>query len=98
MTKEAQASLRRTMEKYMSNCRLILSCNSLTNVMAPIRSRCLSLRVPSPNNDEIKKIIYNIRKREKLEKISDQQIDLILMNSDNNLRRAINMLQISNNI
>jgi len=33
LTTEAQAGLRRTMEKYMRTCRLILVCNSITKVL-----------------------------------------------------------------
>lgn len=94
LTKEAQASLRRTMEKYMSTCRLIMSCNSLTKVIPPIRSRCLSIRVPCPTNDDIKSILTEIKLSESLS-ISDNQMDLIIKNSERNIRKAINCLQLS---
>ena len=53
ISKEAQHALRRIMEKYMSNCRYILCCNTLTKVIGPIRSRCLGLRVAAPTEAEI---------------------------------------------
>ena len=49
----AQQALRRTMEKYTSSCRLILVCESMSRVIAPLRSRCLAVRVPAPTKDEV---------------------------------------------
>lgn len=53
LTKDAQHALRRTMEKYMATCRLILCCNSTSKVIAPIRSRCLAVRVPAPTIGDV---------------------------------------------
>jgi replication factor C subunit 3/5 len=53
LTRDAQAALRRTMEKYMTNMRLILCANSTSKIIAPIRSRCLLVRVAAPTDDEV---------------------------------------------
>ncbi len=94
LTKEAQAALRRTMEKYMKSCRLIMCCNSLTKIIPPIRSRCLSIRVPCPTESDIKNILLNIKQFESAG-VSNQQLDQIVANSDRNIRRAINAMQLS---
>lgn len=57
LTKDAQHALRRTMEKYMSTCRIILCVNSTSRVIPAIRSRCLGIRVSAPKIDEIANII-----------------------------------------
>ena len=49
LSKEAQGALRRTMEKYIKNCRIILICEFVHKIIQPIRSRCVNLRVPSPS-------------------------------------------------
>lgn len=54
LTRDAQAALRRTMEKYMSNMRLILCANSTSKLIAPIRSRCLLMRVAAPSTEEVR--------------------------------------------
>jgi replication factor C subunit 3/5 len=54
LTRQAQAALRRTMEKYSSSCRLILCCNNPSKVIDPVRSRCLGIRVAAPSYDEVR--------------------------------------------
>jgi len=53
LSKDAQHALRRTMEKYVAVCRLVLCCNSTCKVIEPIRSRCLPIRVAAPTNAEV---------------------------------------------
>lgn len=57
LTKDAQHALRRTMEKYMATCRIILCVNSTSRVIPAIRSRCLGIRVSAPKVDEIVNIL-----------------------------------------
>lgn len=59
LTKDAQQALRRTMEKFSSNIRLILCCNSSSRIMDPIKSRCLQLRVPAPSDSQV--MIYHVQ-------------------------------------
>ena len=63
LTRDAQAALRRTMEKYMNNMRLILCANSTSKIIAPIRSRCLLVRVAAPDQDEVRRtsLVFCIR-------------------------------------
>ena len=58
LTRQAQAALRRTMEKYSSTCRLILCCNNQSKVIEPVRSRCLGIRVAAPTHDDVSFILY----------------------------------------
>ena len=44
MTSPAQQALRRTMEKYTRNCRMILICNYSNKIIPPIQSRCVVFR------------------------------------------------------
>jgi len=57
LTKDAQHALRRTMEKYVSTCRILLCVTSTSRIIPAIKSRCLGIRVPAPTNDEIVKIL-----------------------------------------
>lgn len=57
LSKEAQHSLRRTMEKYSSACRLVLCCTNVSKVIEPVRSRCLCIRVRAPSETEVAAIL-----------------------------------------
>lgn len=53
LSRDAQAALRRTMEKYMGNMRIILCAESTAQIIGPIRSRCLLMRVGAPEEGEV---------------------------------------------
>lgn len=57
LTKDAQHALRRTMEKYVATCRIILCVNSTARVIPAIRSRCLGIRVAAPTIEDIVSIL-----------------------------------------
>jgi replication factor C subunit 3/5 len=57
LTKDAQHALRRTMEKYVATCRIILVANTISRVIPAIRSRCLGVRVGAPTKEEIINIL-----------------------------------------
>lgn len=60
----AQTSLRRTMELYAKTCRFIMITSSLSKVIEPIRSRCHSIRIPSPTRSDIFKLLLKVSLKE----------------------------------
>ncbi len=92
MTSPAQQALRRTMEKYTNNCRMILICNYSNKIIPPIQSRCVVFRFSSISNDDIKERIKLIAQKENI-KISPDGINALIDVSRGDLRRSINYLQ-----
>lgn len=92
MTKGAQAALRRTMEKYATNCRLILCCESVSKVIKPVRSRCLMIRVRSPADSDVAGILQRVCACEQLQ-LPRTVTETIAGKSNRNLRRALLTLQ-----
>ncbi|KAI6697014.1 hypothetical protein NL676_017133 [Syzygium grande] len=88
LSREAQHSLRRTMEKYSSSCRLILCCNSSSKVTEAIRSRCLNIRINAPREDQIVKVLEFIAKKEGLQ-LPAGFAARVAEKSNRSLRRAI---------
>ncbi|BFZ24367.1 hypothetical protein BsWGS_27406 [Bradybaena similaris] len=92
LTKDAQHGLRRTMEKYMATCRLILCCNTTSKVIPAIHSRCLGLRVAAPTVPEICQILTSVCKKEGLT-LPPDMASKIAEKSERNLRRALLMCE-----
>ncbi|KAI5478218.1 replication factor C subunit 5 [Pseudohyphozyma bogoriensis] len=95
LTRDAQSALRRTMEKFTSNLRVILCANSTSRIIAPIRSRCLLLRVGVPTEEEASpkwNFIAHVSKKESLN-LPAHISTLLARISQGNLRRALLSLE-----
>ena len=89
------------MEQYAENCRFILSANYSSKIIEPIQSRCAIFRFKPLEKGNIKEIIENIAKKEKL-KIDGKAIEALNGIGEGDVRRVTNVLQscasVSNNI
>ncbi|KZT39121.1 P-loop containing nucleoside triphosphate hydrolase protein [Sistotremastrum suecicum HHB10207 ss-3] len=92
LSRDAQAALRRTMEKYMSNMRIILCANSTSTLIAPIKSRCLLIRVAAPNEDEMSRCLNEVAKKERFD-LPPSAAQEIIQDSNGNLRKALLVLE-----
>lgn len=89
----AQASLRRTMEKYANTCKFIFISNQLSKVHEPLKSRCMMIRIPAPTDTIIMSTIMNIAVKENIKLTGNNIIDIITY-SKNNINKAIGMLEL----
>ncbi|MBY9009433.1 MAG: replication factor C small subunit [Candidatus Lokiarchaeota archaeon] len=92
MTAPAQQALRRTMEKYTRNCRMILICNYSNKIIPPIQSRCVVFRFSSLSNDDIKIRVKFVANKENIS-VSSDGLNALVDVSKGDCRRAINYLQ-----
>ena len=92
LSRDAQAALRRTMEKYSNNIRLILLANSTSGIIAPIRSRTLLIRVAAPSEAEICDVLRIAGKKENWKDVPRLN-ERIAAESGRNLRRALLMFE-----
>lgn len=79
------------METYMPYCRIVANCESLSKVILPLRSRCMQIRVPAPNQSEVLDVLNYIGKKEGFN-LPKPLAHSITNFSKRNLRRAIMML------
>ena len=92
LSRDAQSALRRTMEKYSPNLRLILLANSTANIIAPIRSRTLLVRVAAPTEAEICTVLKKVGSKEGWT-VAEGLNKRIAQESGRNLRRSLLMFE-----
>jgi replication factor C subunit 3/5 len=89
----AQASLRRTMEKYADSCKFIFVSNQLSKVHEPLKSRCLMIRVPLPSNEILTSIAMNVAYKENFQLTTTDIIEIV-KNSNNNINKLYGYLEL----
>ncbi len=94
LTSDAQAALRRTMEKYSATCRFILSCNYSSRIIPPIQSRCSVMRFGPLKPEDIKDYLKRIEENENIE-ITESGFESLLYISQGDMRKAVNILQVA---
>ena len=94
LTNDAQAALRRTMEKYSGICRFILSCNYSSKIIDPIQSRCAVFRFKPLTLDDVSGFLNMIVEKENID-ITEDAIKGLIHVARGDMRRAVNSLQVA---
>ncbi|MBI4159231.1 replication factor C small subunit [Candidatus Woesearchaeota archaeon] len=92
LTRDAQQALRRTMEQYSNSCRFIFSVNYSSKIIDPIQSRCSVFRFRPLEKNDVREIITNIAKHEKL-RVEEKSVYALFELCGGDVRRLGNILQ-----
>ena len=94
LTSDAQAALRRTMERYSHICRFVLSCNYSSKIIDPIQSRCAVFRFRPLSKEAIIDYLRKISVDEDVE-ITDEAMEALVHVAQGDMRKAVNSLQVA---
>src|SRR5512137_1826373 len=94
LTSDAQAALRRTMERNTQTCRFILSCNYSSKIIEPIQSRCAVFRFRPLSEPDVKSFLKRIAHGERVDITDDGSLAICGL-AGGDLRKAANILQVA---
>lgn len=90
LTPEAQACLRRPLEVYKKNCRVIMTCNNINKIIDEIKEGRAQVFIFNNIKEEMKKRLKYIAECEGLNGID---IDDVIEEANGSVRNAITILQ-----
>lgn len=94
MTKDAQAALRRVIEKYASNTRFCLICNYVSKIIPALQSRCTKFRFSPLKPEHVMGRLTDICNKEKIDCPQDG-MDALLKLAKGDMRKVLNLLEAS---
>lgn len=92
MTDDAQAILRKVIEKYVNNVRFCFICNYLKKINPAIQSRCVIFRFNPIPYKEMYNYVITVCENEKIQ-ITKNAIELVIKRSNGDMRKLLNILQ-----
>ncbi|KAJ1438323.1 hypothetical protein B484DRAFT_412811 [Ochromonadaceae sp. CCMP2298] len=92
MTSDAQAALRRVIEKYTSNTRFCMICNYVNKIIPALQSRCTKFRFAPLRAEQITSRLQIVIDAENVDCTEDGK-NAVLSLAQGDLRRVLNLLQ-----
>ena len=92
ITQKAQNLLSNIISEFRKNTRIVFICNDCTQIIESIQSRCMIIKYPRINSDNLYQKIESICIAEKIPYDMDG-INTLLFVSDKDIRQAINNLE-----
>jgi replication factor C small subunit len=97
LTSDAQAALRRTMERYTQTCRFVLSCNYSSKIIEPIQSRCAVFRFKPLAEPDVLFYLKRIAASEHID-VTEEGLSAVCQLARGDLRKATNILQVASSL
>lgn len=94
LSHSAQTSLRRMIEVNASICRFVMWCDNLSNVIGPLKSRCVCIRIPRPSPDMLFAYLTTIAIKKNFKPKLTSLLDIVSL-SECDIRRALWGLQLN---
>lgn len=92
MTNEAQAALRRVIEKFTKNVRFCLICNYVSKIIPALQSRCTRFRFAPLQPPQVRQQLERVVVSEKITMTEDGYAALLKL-CEGDMRKALNILQ-----
>jgi replication factor C subunit 2/4 len=92
ITSKAQNVLSNIISEFRSNTRFVFICNDCSQIIESIQSRCMIIKYPKINQQNLQYKIEHICKNENI-KYDLDSINILLFVSDYDIRQAINNLE-----
>lgn len=78
--------------RYITTCRIIMTCSNASRVIAPVRSRCLCVRVAAPDKETVQKVLVSTAKKEGVV-VPPELAERVAVEANGNLRKALLLLE-----
>ena len=92
ITPKAQNLLSNIISEFRKNTRIVFICNDCTQIIESIQSRCMIVKYPRINSDNLYQKIKHICQSEKIP-YTTEGINTLLFVSDQDIRQSINNLE-----
>jgi len=92
LTPQAQESLNNIIENTRI-CRFIFTCNDISKISDPIKSRCLIIHLGNPDKTRIKERLHYIIERENITGITEERLDNLIEADYPDIRSMVKSLE-----